>query len=502
MTKPPISSPADALIDEPDARLEILDTPTAGPATIRGGALRTAAYVAGLLLSLASIPFLVRHLGVVDFGRYVLITTLAALANGLAEGGLGFVAQREYVLKDGAERDAHMSELLGLRLLLSAAAVTGATAFAAIAGYGGAAVIGTVVAGLALATQAVQNLLAVSLTSELRFGWVTAVEFLRQTFTVLVIVALILAGAELLPFLWGLLVAGTAALLLMAVLVRKVMPLRPTFNSKTWWSLLRAMAPYAAATAAYAAYFRVAVVLLPFVSSDRESGYFGTSYRIIEVFLTIPGLLMAAVLPVLARAAASEGGRLRHLVQRIFETALILGVWFALVILLGAELMIDVVAGDQSRASVPVLRIQAVAIVATFVGLGCFFPLLALRKHRELLLSTLAALTLTVPLTLLLGGPLGARGAAVATVVAEVVLGVTAASFLVHARADIRLSVHSVPAVALAAAAAAATLFVPVHDAVRVVLATAIYFGILGALRRLPPEVGQALLRRGQPNSD
>ena len=49
---------------------ELIDTPEAGPAVIRGGVLRTASFVAGLALSTFSAPLIVRHLGEAEYGRY------------------------------------------------------------------------------------------------------------------------------------------------------------------------------------------------------------------------------------------------------------------------------------------------------------------------------------------------------------------------------------------------------------------------------------------------
>ena len=48
------------------AMADLLDTGAAGPAALRGSALRTGAYVGGILLSLVSAPLLIRHLGVAD----------------------------------------------------------------------------------------------------------------------------------------------------------------------------------------------------------------------------------------------------------------------------------------------------------------------------------------------------------------------------------------------------------------------------------------------------
>jgi uncharacterized membrane protein YadS len=47
-----------------------------------------------------------------------------------------------------------------------------------------------------------------------------------------------------------------------------------------------------------------------------------------------------------------------------------------------------------------------------------------------------------------------------------------------------------------AAMLAAAVVFVPVNEVVRVAVATVVYFGVLGFLGRIPPELRAALFPR------
>ena len=479
----------------------MLDTGAAGGAAIRGGALLTSSYVGGLLLALVSAPLLVRHLGVVDFGRYVLANTLVALVVGFTEAGLTAVTQREYVVREGEARVALFRDVLGLRLVLTVLSVALATGFAALAGYDDVLILGTFLAGAGLLTVVVQNLLTIPLTAGLRFGWVTTVELVRQGANVALIVALVVAGATLLPFLSVTIATGLLALVLTTVLVRRLVPLRPSFHASEWWALAKDAIPFVAATAIFAVYFRISVVLMSLVSSELETGYFATSYRIVEIFLMVPGLLVGALFPVIARAARDDEARLAYAVRRIFEVAVILGAGFALCIALGAETIIDLVAGDEGGPSVPVLRIQGLAIVATFLAIGCGYPLLSLRRHRALLVSNTVALAASVVLTLVLGSAYGAQGAAIATVAAELALALSTAVLLVRARGGLRLPLGVLPPVAVALAVAASVTLVPgLPDAAAAVVAGAVYFGVLLALGRVPRELLEAL--RARPRAE
>ena len=322
----------------PQPGADLLDTPEAGAAAIRGGALRLAGYGGGVVFALASVPLLVRHLGVVDFGRYTLVLSIIAMVQGLTEGGLQAIGVREYSVLGQAERDLMMRRLLALRVLATGGGVGLALAFCAIAGYGSTIVLGTLVAGIGLLLLVLFNLLSVPLAANLRFGWITAADLARQGLATVLIIALVVAGAGLVPLLAVQIPACLLACGVTLVLVRRMTTLTPAFDPPAWWSLLRDTLPYAIAIAVAALYFRVTIVIMSLVASDDATGYFATSYRIIEVLVGIPLLLVASAFPILSRAARDDSARLRYASQRTLDLMLVLGAWVSLVVGVAAPL--------------------------------------------------------------------------------------------------------------------------------------------------------------------
>ena len=162
------------------AERDLLDSTEAGVRALRGGALRSAGYAVGILLALVSAPLLIRHLGVTTFGKYVTATAIITIVAGLTEGGLNAVVLRGYATLRGRERDQLMRNALGARLTLSVVGVCGAIAFTAVAGYGSTLVLGVTLAGVGLVFQLLQSVLSVPLQSELRLGWATLADLIRQ----------------------------------------------------------------------------------------------------------------------------------------------------------------------------------------------------------------------------------------------------------------------------------------------------------------------------------
>src|SRR4051812_29169595 len=152
-----------------------LDSPFAGGVAARGGAIRAAAWIGGAALSLVSIPLLVRHLGVADFGRYVAVLTAVNIAALASDLGLAGLALREWGAADDRDRPAVMRALLGLRLAVAAVGGLVAIAFAAAADWSSAMVAGTAIALVGLFAQVFGDFALVGLAGRLQFGRVAIV---------------------------------------------------------------------------------------------------------------------------------------------------------------------------------------------------------------------------------------------------------------------------------------------------------------------------------------
>ena len=477
---------------------DVLDSAEAGGRVIRGGAARTVSYIASLLLSLASVPFMIRHLGAADYGKYVAVSAIVFIIGGVTEAGLTNLGIREYSAeRDRAERDRLLRNLVGLRFALTFSGLVLAVALTAATGSEGVVVAGVAIMGLGLFLSLTQQTYMIPLTAQLKLGTVAILELLKQAVLTLAIVAFVLAGTGLVPFFWASVFSAVVMTVATIALVRADTPLRPSADLSAWRKILRETAAYALAAAVGLVYFRIAVVLMTYVASDDETGWFSAAFRIVEVVGVIPWVLVTSSFPVLARAARDDSARLEYALQRMFEVATVVGSLIALGLAVSAPFAIDVVAGDGFEPSVDVLRIQALGLLTTFLLATWQFALLSLKLHKELLLVNVIAALVAIVGTLTLAPPLGAEGAAIATVGAEAVLALGCLFFLARDQATLRPRLGVVPKVVVAlAAGVGVALVVPVHSLVLAGLSVAVAFGVMVGLRAVPPELYAAMLRR------
>lgn len=481
-------------VTEPTDPGHRLDSEEAGRTALKGSALRTGAYVVGLMLSLISAPLLTRHLGVVDFGRYVTVMALVTIVAGFTEGGLNSIVLRGFSQLDDTQRRSMMRAAIGIRLMLTSVGVALAVAFAAGAGYTTAMVLGTVLAGVGLVLQLLQSMLSMPLQAHLRFGWSSAVELLRQVVSVSLIVALVLVGAGLVPLIAIAIPAAAVSLAVTIPLVAQYTPLTPSFHPAEWWRLLRESIPWAVVAAVNIVYLRIAIVVMSLVATAVQIGYFAISFRIMEVLVGIPGMILAPVFPILARAEATDRERFARVSGRVFELALLTATWIVVCIEVGAPFAIHVLAANKANPAITVLRIQGFSLIGNFMAMACGLPLLTARHHRPVVIANLLALLTSATITAALSPSLGARGGAIAVVCGESGLALISAVLLSRTLPETRLPLSTVPVAALAGGAAVAVgLLLPIPSVAGVFVASVVFLVVLALCGRLPRELGELL---------
>jgi O-antigen/teichoic acid export membrane protein len=478
-----------AAVDAGEAQPDVLDTPAAGRAAVRGGALQSAAWVASTVVGVASGAILVRHLGVVETGRYSVAIALVAIVGGISDLGLTAIGVRELSILRGPPRDSFARNLLGVRLLVSVVGVIVITLFSAAAGYGTTLTIGVALAGIGLLLQSAQSTLIASLVSELRLGWVATFQFLRAALTAALVVALVVAGAHLLPFLAVTIPVSVFVVAANAWVCRGTIPLRPAFHLSALARLVRDVLPYSLAVAAAAIYFYLAVLLVSLLASGETLGYFSVSVRVIQVLIVLPGLAIGAAFPIFSRAARDDPARLAYALGRVFEVCLLAGVLVALCLAIGASVAVAVIAGPQFKPASSLLAIQGIGLGASFLGAVWGNGLLSLHRYRQILTINLFALLVGGGLVAALVVIDGARGAAIGTAVFEFVVAGLSGWVLVRADPRLKPPTRIIPAVALATGLAVASTLLALPVLVSTALAAAIYIVVVLALGVVPEEL-------------
>jgi O-antigen/teichoic acid export membrane protein len=482
---------------------DILRSAGAGEKVIHGSALRLGANLASLVFALATATLLLRYLGVDESGRYVTVMSLVGIALAIVDTGLNVSASKDLAMCKRDERRALLANVVGQRIIVAAVAWVCLVAFALMAGYPREMVLGTALAGFGIMLVAIGNSMLVPLTVDLRNAGIALVEMLRAFVVVVGVALLVVAGAKLDAFLALQILVGLAVLSVVPLLVGRSGIVRPRFDRVRQRALRRTALPVAAALVLGQIYFRLVIVLMSLISNAKEIGYFGGSLRAMEALIALPILVASVALPVMAAAARDDDrARLRYAIEGLSEGAVIAGMLVILVTIRAADPVMRVIGGAEFEPAGNVLRIQVVALL--FIALYQIWTvaLVALGRQRQLIFTNALGLFTVAILAAVLVPPLGAKGGAIASVSADVVLAGLIYWRLHVATGRVMVRASFLARVAVASLAGGAALLLPIGDIPAAVAGAVVFLGVGFAVGMVPKELRdvlgpEGLLRRG-----
>lgn len=482
---------------DPDLRIategDVLDTAEAGRRVMVGGVVRLVGYGVGLVASVIGAAALLRYMPEEQYGQF---TTVLALVTGLqivTDLGLTSLGVREYSQRTGADRERFMRVLLGMRLLTTLLLLLASSAVAFIAGYDEDMLLGTLLLGLAGGLSALTSTVGVPLAAEIRMGIVTGIDVARQVGTAVGYIVLAAVSAGIVAFFGVAIPVYLLVLLATVFFVRGTISLRPVIDPRAWRDLLAPTITFALASAAGSLYVYGAQVLTELVTDDFQTGLFGAAFRIYVIISAFPILLVTTAFPVLSRAARDDRVRLQYAAQRLVEGTALIGGAAIVGLVLGAAPILDVLADGKFLGAIPVLRIQGVALALTFVIATFGFTLMALHRHRAIIVCNLLALSVSATTVLILGSAHGAEGASIGVVLGELTLLSTYVVALRRGPEPMRFEVGRLVRLVPPLALALACWFVPAPAVVQTLLALAVYAAGLIAMRALPEELVEVL---------
>jgi O-antigen/teichoic acid export membrane protein len=298
-------------------------------------------------------------------------------------------------------------------------------------------------------------------------------------------------------------VAGFAAVMAVRYLGR----LRPRFELRAWWCLLKSSLPVGVAVALVSLYYWNGHAMLQKVHGEAEVGVLNAAFRLVMGACFAGMALSSALYPLLSRFYVSDRDRLSGVVHSGLRYASMLVLPVVILALPLARPVVSLVYGAEFKASASVLR-----VLVWWGGTAVFSSLLsnyvlAANRASLLALQGLASLVVNVGLNLLLIPRWGATGAAVALVAAEATGLTLLVWFIRRAKLELGARAQGLFALriiaALVPASLAAALLQRIGSTWGCMAAlggtAAVYAGMLlvaGAIRRDDAVFVLALLRR------
>ncbi len=408
---------------------------------VRNSAFGMAAQLAIKILSFGFSVLIVRNLGAEDYGQYAAVLAFGAMFVFLADLGLSPYAVREVARlrdqPDGRERaEALYATMLPLRLLLSLLAAALLITTAWLTGRPlvmvGAIALGT----LGLIMYSVQGTCDSLLAGFERLDLSAGAKVSYQlVFVVIGTIALLLGIGY-----YGLIIANLLGIALMTFIcwqgVRKLGIKTGRMVTQNWPALLRTSLPFGIIGFTLGLSYKFDSVLLNIFRGDVETGYYNAAYNLVFSAAMLSNVMNTALYPSLTRQAASSPQSLPDIYARALRYLLILALPIAMGACALADQIVPFLFTSTYLPAVPALRIVIWVVPLMFISEFLGYVVLIAGAERRVAKAVMLSTGLNVGLNLLLVPRFGFLGAAVMTVVTELIL---VGQYLWILRAQMRL---------------------------------------------------------------
>lgn len=187
-------------------------------------------------------------------------------------------------------------------------------------------------------------------------------------------------------------------------------------------SLLKDSLPIAIASVFTMIYFRIDVVMLQFMKSSIDVGYYSAAYRFTEALVFIPSVFMTSVFPLMSKYFKSSPSSFNLAYTRSFKYLLASSIFLSTFSTIFSEEIISFIYGNEFNNSVIVLQILIWATAVMFINILLSFTYIASDNQKMIAKISAFAALFNVFMNLILITIFSYVGAAFATLLTEMIV--------------------------------------------------------------------------------
>ena len=169
-------------------------------------------------------------------------------------------------------------------------------------------------------------------------------------------------------------------------------------------------------------FFRIDTIMLSIFKDMTAVGAYSVSYKMLEIVYKIPVIFSVVMMPILFASSKQNKALYFKIYETIFRVSLPLGLIISALVYLTSDQIISVLFGAKFSSSIIILKILSVCFVIKFVSITSEMILTTLDKQALKTGFQGIAATINIFLNLFLIPRYGVIGAAIATVISELLL--------------------------------------------------------------------------------
>lgn len=174
-------------------------------------------------------------------------------------------------------------------------------------------------------------------------------------------------------------------------------------------------------------YMRIDQVMLgSMLDNKTENGIYSAAVRIAEIWYFVPTAIISAFQPAIVMKKKHSEEQYEKTMQRLYDIVAIVGIGFGILITLFGDIAVQILYGDEYKGATSILKISVWAGLFATLGTARSVWLVNENLQKYSLIYTSVGCVTNIVLNYFLIPKIGAKGAAIATLIAQFVTNVLA----------------------------------------------------------------------------
>src|SRR3989344_8679109 len=375
-----------------------------------------------VVLGFLTVGLLTRYLGTSGYGDFTLVFAYMSFFGVFADFGLQLAIVREL-----SQKSIRAEKIYGTYFWIKLALIVASTVFALILliffPYSNSLKIGIVIGALAVGIGGLSGYGTAIFQSKVRLDLVTYIDILSRLVSVILIVIFIFIKLNFYYIVSTVLIGNLAAFLATIYLLKRNIKFDFKYDPKLAKKIIKWSIPIGLTSFFSLAYFKIDTIMLSVMKGSTDVGIYSLSYKILENILTLWGLYMASVYPLLAKLRGnSEQKNVLDLLKSSTLIAIFLSFFVILLGFIFAPVIVNIFGGLSFEASIVPFKILLFSLPIFFINNILYNFYLVERKVKLIIMGMFFTLAINFFLNVFFISKYSYIGAAYVTIISEVAL--------------------------------------------------------------------------------
>ncbi|MFH1317232.1 MAG: flippase [Candidatus Woesearchaeota archaeon] len=373
------------------------------------------------ILSFVLVVLIARYLGDEGLGQYSFAFAFVSLFIVFIDLGLETFMIRE-VARDESKVRKYTNNILTIRLFAGVIVVLAATIIAKLSNLSNQMVFLIFLGSISLFLIQILYVFCVAFISLQKTAFDALFKLVERIAVFLIVIWVLFSGYGILGLFFGIMAGSFISVIFSFIITSiKLGLIKFQYEKEFWIYLLKKSFPFLATNIFLVIYFRIDTVMLGFITDYAVVGWYNAAYKLIDGLSFIPIVGLLAVYPAMSKFFKENKEYLKITFERTFKYMMMLAIPISIGTTFLAARLIEFVYKIEFAQSSLALQILIWAELFVFLNYVIGYLLNSINKQKLFAIVSGIAVVINIMLNFLLIPTLSLYGAAIATVITQLI---------------------------------------------------------------------------------